>query len=286
MKQTTPTPNREWVPYVKAALAIAGTIFLIVGIVTSFYTIGAGQRGVLMTFGEPSFDSKEPGLHMKIPFGIQKVAKLSVQTQKYEVPAAAASKDLQTVTSVIALNYHLSPELVPIIYVNSSMAFQERIISPEVQEAVKAATAKYTAEELITQRDVVKLTIQDSLQSRLNDVGLVVESLNIVDFDFSESFNTAIEQKVTAEQLKLKAERDLERIKIEAQQIEAQAIGQKNAKIAQAEGDAQAIALIDEQLSRSPTYIEYLATQRWNGILPTVTGGAMPFVDVSTYATG
>lgn len=257
---------------------------LFIGLLSSFYTVDAGERGILKTFGKPVMDAKEPGLHFKYPFGIQTVERMNVQTQKYQVPAEASSKDLQVVTSIIAVNYRIDASKAPTIYQELGVGYEDSILAPAVQERVKAATAQYTAEEVIEQRPLVKQMIQESLAEEMLTRNIIVEDVNIVNFDFSASFNEAIEQKVTAEQLKLKAERDLERIKIEAQQIEAQAIGQKNAVIAKAEGDAAAIALIDEQLRRSPTYIEYLATQKWNGYLPSVMGaGAVPFVDVTKY---
>ena len=123
--------------------------------------------------------------------------------------------------------------------------------------------------------------MKEFLRENLKRSYLVVDDFNIVNFQFSEQFTVAIEAKVTAEQQALKAERDLQRIKVEAQQIEAAAVGIKNQKIEEATGEAEAIRLIEEQLSRSPQYIEWLKITRWNGILPQVTGGAIPFVDVT-----
>ena len=258
-------------------------VLLIVALIVifgTFYTVGAGERGIVLTWGNPSMDAKLPGLHLKVPIA-QSVVVMVVQTAKYETPAAAASKDLQVVSSHIAVNYHLTPETVPELYKNIGVGYEDKVIQPAVQEEVKAATAKYTAEELITQRPVVKQTIEDSLRERLVSRGIIVESVNIVNFDFSEQFNAAIESKVTAEQDALKAQRILERIKIEANQAVAAAEGQKNSKIAIAQGDAEAIKLIDEQLSRSPQYIQFLMANRWNGVLPTVTGGAVPFLNLN-----
>lgn len=264
--------------------AITIGLLLVVLAMGSFYTVGAGERGVVLTWGSASTTASEPGLHFKIPIA-QKVAKMGVQTNKYVATASAASSDLQVVTSQIAVNYHLNPEAVPIVYRDLGLGYSDTIINPAVQESVKAATAKYTAEELVTHRNEVKTMIQESLTQRLVGRNVVVEDVNIVDFDFSEEFNRAIELKVTAEQKKLQAQNDLERIKVEAMQVEAAAIGQKNAKIASAEGDAKAIELVQNQLSRDPTYISYLATQKWNGVLPSVTGaGAVPFVDVTPKA--
>jgi regulator of protease activity HflC (stomatin/prohibitin superfamily) len=270
-------------------IIILGIIGLII-LFGTFYTVDTGYRGIVKTFGAPSMDAKAEGLHLKIPLA-QKVERLSVQTMKYEADAAAASKDLQVVHTQVAVNYHIEPETVPVIFRNIGKDYESKIIQPAVQESVKAVTAQFTAEELITKREIVKAQIDEKLHARLAGSNINMETTSITNFDFSQTFNNAIESKVTAEQLKLKAERDLERIKVEAQQAEAQAIGQKNAQIAnaegrkqaailEAEGNAESIKLIDEQLRRSTTYLEFQKVQRWNGVLPQVTGGAVPFVNI------
>ena len=246
----------------------------------SFYTVTAGYRGVVLTFGKASPVASDEGLHFKIPI-IQKVVKMSVQTQKYEADATAASKDLQVVSTKIAVNYHAVPERVPELYSLIGLGYEDRVIQPNVQEVLKATTAEFTAEELITKRPEVKAKVHALLRDRLLSRGIVSEDISITDFDFSDSFNQAIESKVTAEQLKLKAERDLDRIRIEAEQKEAQAIGERNAAIASAEGESQAIKIIDQELKKSPNYLEWLKINKWDGVLPKATGaGAVPFIDI------
>lgn len=245
-----------------------------------FYTIDSGEKGVLLTFGKANPSPSTQGLHFKIPF-VQQIVKFDIRTQKVQASASAASKDLQTVKAEVAVNYHLVPSEVVNIYSSLGVNFDERVIQPSVQEVVKAVTARFTAEELITNRPVVKEEILSSLKERLESRSIVVEDISITNFDFSESFNVAIEQKVTAEQLKLKAGNDLERIKIEAQQVEAQAVGQKLASIARAEGQAQSIMIVDQQLRNSPQYVDWFKVDKWNGELPQVTGGAVPFISVN-----
>jgi len=247
----------------------------------SFYTIPAGHRGVMLTFGKPDLVERGEGFGFKIPIA-QQVAKLSVQTQKYEAGASASSADLQVVTTDIATNYHLNPEMTAEIYQSIGAGYRDRVIQPAVQEVVKSVTARFTAEQLITNRSNVKLAIQTELQERLRDRNIVVEEISVTNFKFSAEFDAAIEAKVTAEQNALKAERDLQRIEVEARQAKAQAQGQRDAKIANAEGEARAIEMIEKQLSKSPRYIEYIKAQKWDGVLPRVTGGAVPFVDVYT----
>lgn len=273
--------NAQIVHTIKKIVGIAvAVVLLLIIIVGLFYTIGAGERGIVLTWGKPSSLAAVPGLHMKVPIA-QSVVKMTVQTQKYETDASAASSDLQIVTSKIAVNYHLTPESVPALFADIGVDYSDRVIAPATQESVKASTALYTAEQLITNRPAVKDAIKTSLHDRLLNRGIIVEDVNIVDFDFSPLFNDAIEAKVTAEQQKLKAQNDLQRIQVEAQQTIASAEGQRNASIALAEGQAQAIAIINAQLRNSPSYVQFLATQKWNGILPNVMSGVLPFVDVS-----
>lgn len=273
--------NKQEEKEIDAGKLILGGFLLILAIVmvfSSVYTISAGQRGVLLTFGKPSMDAVGEGLHFKMPF-IQKVIEMDVKTMKIEEGANSASKDLQDVQTTIALNYHLSPELTPELYQKIGLAFEDRIIRPAIQESVKATTAKFTAEELITRRTEVRDGIQMALSERLGGYYMTVDGFNIVDFQFSEEFDKAIEQKVTAEQLKLKAERDLERIKIEKEQ-----------KIAQAEAEAEALRLQKQQLTPDLVRLREIearisAIEKWNGQLPTVTGGAVPFIGIDNFIT-
>lgn len=257
-------------------------LFAFLGLVMvfgGFYTIDSGEKGVLLTFGKASPVPSGEGLHFKIPI-VQQVVKFDVRTQKVGADASAASKDLQTVKAQVAVNYHLVADEVVNVYSSLGTGFDERVIQPSVQEVVKAVTARFTAEELITKRPVVKEEILLLLKERLQSRNIIVEDISITNFDFSESFNVAIEQKVTAEQLKLKAVNDLERIKIEAEQAQASAIGEKLASIARAEGQAQSIMIVDQQLKNSPQYVEWFKVDKWDGHLPMVTGGATPLISI------
>lgn len=264
----------------KAIGAIAIGIVLIIMLLSSFFIVNAGERGVLLTFGKPSMNAYDEGIHFKIPI-IQKAVKMEVKTIKFETPADSASKDLQVVSASLAVNYRVIPEEVPRIYQSLGLGYRERVIEPAIQEGIKAVTAGYTAEELITKRPLVRNDLLEDLKERLHPRGIIVEDVMITNFDFSASFNEAIELKVTAEQRKLQAERDLERIEVEAKQVEAAAIGEKNAKIAEAEGEAEAMRIIEMQLRNSPQYLEWYKTSRWDGKLPLATGGATPFITIN-----
>ena len=244
-------------------------IFALIIIFGAFGTVGAGERGVLLQFGAVKDKVFDEGLYIKIPL-IQRVVIMDVKIQKDEVPATASSKDLQIVTSKIALNYHLDPVSVNKIWQEVGKNYNSRIISPAIQESVKAETAKFTAEELITKRETVKEQIKLNLAERLLENFIIVDEFNIIDFDFSTTFNEAIESKVKAEQLKLKAEMDLQRIKVEAEQ-----------KVAEAEGKAKAIQIEAQALRANPQVVELRWIEKWDGKVPTYWGEASPFIGIN-----
>jgi len=233
-----------------------GVIALII-ILGSFYIVDAGQRAVLITLGNPSMSEIAEGLHFKFPL-IQSVVIMDVKTQKDELDSSAASKDLQTVTAKIAINYHLTPSEVPRLYKEIGTDYVNRVLNPAIQEIVKASTAQFTAEELITKREEVIEKITSMLQERMASRGIIVERVLVTNFDFSATFNAAIEAKVTAEQNALAAKNKLEQVKYEADQA-----------IAAAEGKAKAIQVEGDALRNNPQVATLRAIEKWDGIAPT-----------------
>jgi prohibitin 2 len=286
----------------KSILRIVAPIFIgiiIISIIaiSSVRTVDAGNRGVLVQFGNVvTSHSLEEGLHFVIPFR-DNVVQMEVRTQKIVESAPSASKDLQDVSTQVALNYHLNPDKAQVVYQQLGPDYANRVIVPAIQESVKQVTARFNAEELITKRETVKNQIEEQITARLAAYNIIVDAVSITEFQFSDLFKSAIEAKVAAQQRALQAQNDLRRIQIEAQQNEAQAIGEQKANIAraegikqsnvlQAEGEAQAITIIDEQLRNNPTYLEWLKSTKWDGKLPLVTGGvgqeSMPFIQIPT----
>jgi regulator of protease activity HflC (stomatin/prohibitin superfamily) len=258
-------PINETREFPVAKLLTYVIIFLIIFIAlfNIAYTIPAGYRGVLLTFGKPEMVAITEGLHFKIPF-IQQVVKMQVQTQKYEAELTASSSDLQDVKTVIAINYHINPESAPTIYRDIGIDYSAKIIYPLEQEANKATTAKYTAEQLITKRDMVREEMKTLLTERLQPRGIVVEEISIVNFKFSDVFTQAIENKVTAEQNALASKNKLEQIKYEAEQ-----------RIAQAQGEAEAIRIQVESINKAggDNYVKLQYIQKWNGAVSQVSCG-------------
>jgi prohibitin 2 len=220
-------------------------LIIVVGVaVGSFVTIPAGERGVLLRFGKVSGVLNE-GLNMKVPL-IDTVEKMSVKTQLFEAKAESASRDLQDVTTTVAVNYKISPELVGEIYRTIGKDYIDKIAHPIVQETVKSITAEYNAEDMILKRSDVKKEITTILTQRLNERGIIAESVNITNFAFSDEFTKAIESKVVAVQKVLEAENTLKQVEVEARQAEQKAKGEASANIAKAQGEAQAIAIVTE----------------------------------------
>jgi regulator of protease activity HflC (stomatin/prohibitin superfamily) len=273
---------------------IIGIIVVSVVLASSIKIVEAGHRGVLLQFGAvDTTRSLSEGLHLVTPFR-DNVIQVETRTLKTVESAASASKDLQDVRTEVALNYHVSPDNAQILYQQLGFEYSPRVISPAIQESVKQVTARFNAEELITKRETVKTEIEQQIKQRLAFYNVLVETISITEFKFSEQFTKAVEAKVEAEQRALQAQNDLVRIEIEAQQAEAKAIGDQKANIAraeglrqanilEAEGEAAAIRIIDEQLRNNPNYLEWLKTQRWDGKLPLVIGeGGTPFIQIPT----
>jgi prohibitin 2 len=278
---------------------IIGVIIISVIAVSSVRIVDAGNRGILVQFGNVATEnSLDEGLHFVVPFR-DNVVQIEVRTQKIVESATSASKDLQDVSTQVALNYHINPDRAQVLYQQLGPDYANRVIVPAIQESVKQVTARFNAEELITKRETVKNQIEEQITARLGAYNIVVDALSITEFQFSPQFTAAVEAKVEAQQRALQAQNELRRIQIEAQQNEAQAIGEQKANIAraegikqsnvlQAEGEAQAITLIDAQLRNNPTYLEWLKATKWDGVLPLVTGGGSggqgntPFIDIPT----
>jgi prohibitin 2 len=258
------------------AIGIAALFALIV--LNPLVKIDAGERGVVMNFGAVQDEVLNEGLHLRIPV-MQRVAKMDVRIQKSETRAEAASKDLQDIRSVIALNYHIIPDKANWVYQNIGTEFKERVIDPSVQESVKAVTARYTAVQLIGEREAVSAAIRETLSQRLAGYNLSVAGFSVIDFSFSKKFTDAIESKQEAEQFALRAERDLERIKIEAEQ-----------RVAQARAEAESLRLQRQQISPDLLELRKIeafreAIAKWNGSVPNVLlsgGGATPLLSLDS----
>ncbi len=271
----TIVPRKPARTFLKIILPIIIVALIIVAFFFKGYVIvEPGYRGVSVLLGAVNPKVLNEGFHLKIPF-IQEVVPLDVQVQKAQSEETASSKDLQTVNAVIAVNYRLDPAKVNKLYQELRLSYKDRIVDPAVAESLKAVTAQYTAEELISKRSEVSSKVKAILSEKLSTYYMKLDEINITEFKFSDEFNAAIEQKQIAEQQALKASLDLQRIEVEAQQ-----------QIAQARAEAEALKLQKDQVTPELVELRKIEAQleaikKWDGKLPTVTGnGAIPFINI------
>lgn len=255
------------------AVGALGVLVLMV-FMSAYFVIDAGDRGIILRFGSVNRVVTD-GLHFKVPF-MEDIIRITVRVQKTTTKTEAASQDLQIVQTTMVLNYSLQPDKVGDIYktLGTNRDVSEKIINPSIEESFKSAAARYTAEELISKREALKTQVRNYLRDRLAPFGIMVVELSITDFQFSSEFNKAIESKQTAEQHALRAKRDLDRIKVEAQQ-----------RITTAQADAEALRLQRQVISPDLIKLRQIdaqikAIEKWDGKLPSVTGGAVPFISV------
>ena len=253
-------------------LVIAFIAFIL--IVNCFTIVEAGHTGVVVTLGKVKEGVLQEGIHVKAPF-VQQVVKIDNRIVKLEVETEAFSKDLQTVETVLAINYRVDTSKSYSIYKNIGANYEAVLVTPAVNEVLKAITAKYTAEESVTNRVLISDGLVKGLNDKLNDIGLYVTDVNIINFEFSEAFITAIEEKQVAQQKLLKSETEKQTAIINA---EAQA---ETVRI-KAEAEAAANKTISESLT--PNIIEYNKIQKWDGVLPKVTGNGGTLVNFDTAA--
>ena len=270
-----------------AKVVVAAVIVLIIIAVvasSSVKIVDAGNRGILTHWNAVDLTNPplDEGIHFVIPFQ-DDVVQMEVRTLKYDTSTRSASQDLQTVQTTVTVNYHPDTEKVHYLYKEIGLSYENRVIQPAIDETVKQVSANYNAEELITKRPLVKADIENAIRDRLSQFYIETDVISITDFEFSPLFAKAIESKVEAEQKAQKAENDLIRIEVEARQLEAQAVGLAAANVAEANGEAEAISIINDALSNNPFYIEWLKTQAWDGKLPLVVGeGGTPFISIPT----
>ncbi len=251
-------------------MIIPVVVFLAVVVlgVSSLHAVPAGHTGVVTHFGAVDDTVLSEGLHFVTPF-VTRVIDMNNQVTKAEVLSASASKDLQTVNSTVALNYRIDALSAASVYKNIGVNYENVVVIPAIQEAVKSVMAQYTAEELITMRQTVGAEMQEEISSKLAPYGFSTQSVNIVDFQFSEEFNAAIEAKQTAQQNALKAEQDLARVKVEAEQ-----------KIAEAEAEAESYRLKSQEITDQMLKMEFI--DKWDGKLPVVVSDGQSLFSIDS----
>lgn len=245
------------------ALIIVAVFLLI----NSFTIVPAGYSGVKVVLGSVQEEPVDAGLRLKIPF-VTKIVHIDNHIIRTDVQGTSSSKDLQVVSSTFSVNYHIIPSSSASIYKTVGKDVENVIIRPAIQEASKAISSKFSAEELITNRSTAGSQMKETLQEKVKEYGIQIDEFNIIDFDFSSEFNAAIEAKQTAQQQALKAQQDLERIKVEAEQ-----------KVTEAQAEAEAYKLKSQEITDE--MIRMTAVEKWDGKLPTIVSDGSELLDVS-----
>jgi regulator of protease activity HflC (stomatin/prohibitin superfamily) len=251
-------------------LGFAVLLLLIITLFKPFVIINAGERGVIMRFGEVQPQVLGEGLHPIVPV-LNTVKILSIRVQKHQFPTQAASRDLQDVFADVALNWHVDPTQANLVFqqIGDEVQVVERIINPAVEEVLKAVMAKYTAEEIITKRGEVKAAVDETLTQRLANYQVAIDDISLVSIHFSQRFSEAVEAKQIAEQESKRAEFIAQKAAVEAQ-----------AEINRAKGQAEAQRLVRETLTTE--LLQKLAIEKWDGRFPSVMGGngALPLINL------
>ncbi len=255
-------------------LVIIGVILVlaIILITNSLTVVEPGHTGVLVTLGKVSDNVLQEGIHLKLPF-VQQCVKIDNRIVKLEVETEAFSKDLQSVMTTLAINYRVDTKMSYSIYKNIGPNYESVLVTPAVNEVLKAITSAYTAEQSVTNRALISDGLVEGLNEKLNEIGLYVTDVNIINFDFSEAFITAIEEKQVAQQQLLKAETE-KQTKITNAEAEAEAIKIK------AEAEAEANRTISESLDDA--IIKYNTIEKWDGVLPKVTSSGESIISLDS----
>ena len=290
---------------IRIVVIVVATLLVLVLATDCFSTVPVGSTGILLTFGKvEEGKALSEGLHFKLPF-VQKIVAMDNRVNKLELSTEAFSKDIQTVSATLAVNYRLQAEKSFEIYKSHGTQYEQNIIIPATHEVLKSVCAQYTAEELISKRAESSDMMRDELDTKLSEMGITITDFNIIDFDFSDEFINAVESKQVAEQLKKKAatenetaiaqaerekqvaikqaEADAEKLRLNAEAKAASTLiaAEAEANAVKLAADAEAYRMQNEGKYVTDALIDKIIAENWDGKLPSVTGGATGILDVT-----
>ena len=240
---------------------IISLLWLIIILFGCFSTIKTGEIGIKTRFGKIVGSTTNEGIIFKSP--IEKIEKINIKVQKYENKDAlsTSTKDMQIVNNIkVSINYQIDGTNVVELYKKVGINYSDTILEPAIQETIKGVISKYTSEELVTKRSEISLDINNTLNERIKNYGINSVSVAINNFDFSEAYNQAIEQKAVAEQNVLKAQQELEQTKVEAEK-----------KIVEAGATNKANELLKQNVTDEVLMKQFI--EKWDGKLPTTYAG-------------
>ena len=260
--------NKRSIPRLRVLGFVLLAIVALVVVFSSYTIVDPGHRGVVVMLGKVEQTVLGEGFHLILPPMVRQVIQVDVRTKKLEVFTEAASSDLQAINLDAVLNYHVDPQAVNDLYQEVGLDYENIIIGPALQEAIKAATARFKIDAVLNQRETLKKIIQDNLAARLAVNDIIVDQVSLANVEFSEEFNLAIERKQVAEQGALQKQYELQAAQKDVEIALARADGERKAAIIAAEGraesrrveaeaEAEALELIAAQLRNNPELVRY-----------------------------
>ena len=261
--------NKITLPVISILLLVS---FLI--LCNPFVMVGPGERGIKIKLGQVEPESYGEGLHFIFPF-IQKFKTMNVKTQKVTLNTAVYTKDIQQAKITYVVNFNVQPEFVNKLFQEVGVDYKNTILLPVVEGTIKDIIGKWNAQDLIANREIATNDILFKLQEQLKDNYLNITDFQLVEINYSDVFERAIESKVTAEQEALKAKNKTVQVEEEAKQ-----------KVIAARAEAKSMAIRAQALSQNKSLVEYEAVQKWDGKMPQyMMGNSVPFINISTNNT-
>lgn len=274
---------------IKITAAVIAACFVLATVLGGFYTIEQGYRGVVLRWGKV-MEVADSGLHFKIPF-VDIVKRMSIRTQKAKLKLPVYSKDIQAADVEMSVNFALDASKVADIYINAGTDYAERIVIPQLNSKPKDIFGKYNAVNIVQTREHLTAEIQHDLERQFASTGIIIQSVQLENIDFSDAYEHSVEERMKAEVEVQKVQQNLEREKINADMLRAKAKGEADAKLAQAEAQARSIALVgkaeaeairakSQAMRENPDYVKMLQAERWDGKLPQtmLPNGVLPVI--------
>jgi regulator of protease activity HflC (stomatin/prohibitin superfamily) len=253
-------------------------IFIIIVGWGTFVIVPAGHRGVALWWGSVEKRIMGEGLNFKVPIA-ERVIKVDVKVQPHPFKEIdASSKEYQMVKMTGMMNFHIDPAYVNDLYQKVGLDFADKVIDPAFNDFVKEVVPTYPIGEILPKREEIRKRAMAKLGDNLSRYHIIVDDIYFANIRFSPGYEGAVEAKQVAQQQVETQRQVLAQREIEAQQKVATAKGEAESILVVAQGQAKA----NDALSRSisPILVQYKGIEKWNGILPQVSGGAVPFLDL------
>ena len=236
-----------------------------------FVMVGPGERGIKIKLGEVEPEVYNEGLHFIFPF-IQKFKTMNIKTQRTTIKTSVYTKDIQQAKITYVLNFNVQPDKVNKLFQEVGMNYVETILTPVVEGTIKDIIGKWNAQDLIANREKATGDILFKLQNQLKDNYINVTDFQMIEINYSDVFERAIESKVTAEQEALKAKYKTVQVEEEAKQ-----------KLIAAQAEAKSMAIRAQALTQNKSLVEYEAVQKWDGRMPQyMMGNTVPFINIGS----